>query len=94
MLRTPPKHDRAHHMGAIGHRGPRYRHRAAERRAPPHPLHVVLWRLSGFDDTPQLKQNAPRYETAEKRLGDTPTGATTCLFLSQDAKCPSWAVIR
>ena len=34
-------------------------------------------------------ENAPRSETAVKRLGDTPTGATTCLFPSQDAKCPS-----
>ena len=45
--------------------------------------------LPSFDDTTLLKQNAPISETAEERLGDTPTGATTCLFLSQDAKCPS-----
>ena len=42
-----------------------------------------------FDDTTELKQNAPISETAKKRLGDTPTGVIACLFPSKDAKCPS-----
>ena len=50
--------------------------------------------LPFFADTTLLKQNAPISETAEERLGDTPTGAIACLFPSQNTKCPSWAVIR
>ena len=42
-----------------------------------------------FDDTTELKQNAPISEMAEKYLGDTPTGVIACLFPSKDAKCPS-----
>ena len=42
-----------------------------------------------FDDTTELKQNAPISETAKKRLGDTPTGVIACLFPTKDAKCPS-----
>ena len=42
-----------------------------------------------FDDTTELKQNAPRSEMAEKHLGDTPTGVIACLFPSKGAKCPS-----
>ena len=38
-----------------------------------------------FDDTTELKQNAPRSETAEERPGDTPMGSIACLFPSQDA---------
>jgi hypothetical protein len=49
--------------------------------------------LPNFDDKTELKQNAPRSETAEKRLWDTPTGVIACLFSSQANKCPSWAVI-
>ena len=41
-----------------------------------------------FDDTTELKQNAPISEMAEKHLGDTPTGVMTCLFPSKDDKCP------
>ena len=90
MLCTPPKHDRAHHMGAIGHRG-QYHHQRSAICASTGPNDTTIFTCCwpDFDDTTELKQNAPRSETAEKRLGDTLTGVIACLFPSQDAKCPS-----
>jgi hypothetical protein len=43
---------------------------------------------------PSREVEDARGEMAQKRVGDTPTGALACPSPSQDPKGPPWAVIR